>query len=647
MNNSSEMASNINGMEGEALADSLKEYVERMIHVRFLSSPELNGITSAEAYSSVLRDNFQNIGTLAENNRELISSVIDPILNSDKPLDRNMIQAIEDLNEQLLDASEVENIDLPLASLLTNRLLADAYQKNDIDYRIGVLDKVIENSYLLTNMTKRVVTNRSIVRAYREKGIAAVTKLLSFLEKDRFLFLSPESREVVMINARYGAAMYEGMDSEAPEWTKEQFQMLERALEIAEDPFYKDAMPDFDWKYHLFRTYEYLTRLDYTTSDEEVLQKGVKYADECIRILQSDPEYYSEFSNYEEIEGRRLRVYYLAGRISNQEYREKLYEMYAGRAMRDYSAMGYDMNVEYPLDYIRFMEEVTEKDITRTDEIYRAVLAYIFHMPKLGLLTATLDPYSRMLQSFREFPGTIDFEEMGIQSLAALHPPTYVHSKMVANITGCLARHLMRIHPELFDDVYTFLGLENRPENQDEIIEYAYHAALCHDFGKLMIIDTIFVYGRKLLDMEFDLVKQHPDMGYALLSANKSTARYAEVARGHHLWYDCSRGYPTDFDAKNSPVKVIIDIVAIADCMDAATDSVGRSYNRGKTLADYEQEVIRDAGTRYAPWGPKLLADEKTRSDLEYLLGEDRMRLYRETYTLLVSLDIGKDQDED
>ena len=85
-------------------------------------------------------------------------------------------------------------------------------------------------------------------------------------------------------------------------------------------------------------------------------------------------------------------------------------------------------------------------------------------------------------------------------------------------------------------------------------------------------------------------------------------------------------------------MKTIIDIVAIADCMDAATDCVGRSYNRGKTLDDYEQEVIRDAGTRYAPWGPELLADPKVKGDLLYLLEKDRLRLYSETYQLLVQL---------
>jgi HD-GYP domain-containing protein (c-di-GMP phosphodiesterase class II) len=153
-----------------------------------------------------------------------------------------------------------------------------------------------------------------------------------------------------------------------------------------------------------------------------------------------------------------------------------------------------------------------------------------------------------------------------------------------------------------------------------------------------MIIDTIFVYGRKLFDSEFDLIKEHPSVGYRLLSSHSSTKKYADVARGHHLWFDGSRGYPLDFDVAASPLKAIIDIVMIADCMDAATDSVGRSYNKGKTLSDYEKEVQEGAGTRYAPWGVELLADEKTRQDLEYLLTKERLNLYAETYRLLSSL---------
>jgi hypothetical protein len=110
------------------------------------------------------------------------------------------------------------------------------------------------------------------------------------------------------------------------------------------------------------------------------------------------------------------------------------------------------MNLEYPMDYLRFMDRdgVSIADVKRTEEIYRSALSYIFHMPKLGRLTVTLDPYCKLLRTFREFPGNITFEEMGIQSFAGLHPPTYIHSKMVADITRCLTANLIRLKPDLF-----------------------------------------------------------------------------------------------------------------------------------------------------------------------------------------------------
>ncbi|MEE3409241.1 MAG: hypothetical protein VZQ95_07620, partial [Erysipelotrichaceae bacterium] len=82
---------------------------------------------------------------------------------------------------------------------------------------------------------------------------------------------------------------------------------------------------------------------------------------------------------------------------------------------------------------------------------------------------------------------------------------------------------------------------------------------------------------------------------------------FVDIARGHHKWYDDSAGYPEDFSLKDSPFEPLVDIVTVADCMDAATDSIGRSYNRGKTLDEYIDEVRAGSGTRYAPWLADIL----------------------------------------
>ena len=170
---------------------------------------------------------------------------------------------------------------------------------------------------------------------------------------------------------------------------------------------------------------------------------------------------------------------------------------------------------------------------------------------------------------------------------------------------------------------------------RDEILHFAYHAALCHDLGKISIIDTVFMYGRKLMDMEFDLIQTHPKTGYELMNRFASTRKYAEVALGHHKWYDNSRGYPADFDTRTSKVKTIIDLVLCTDCLDAATDSIGRSYQRGKQLSDFIGELREGSGTRYAPWLLELFADEAVKEDITYLLKEGRQQNYRNMYYML------------
>ncbi|MBR4606132.1 MAG: HDIG domain-containing protein [Lachnospiraceae bacterium] len=180
--------------------------------------------------------------------------------------------------------------------------------------------------------------------------------------------------------------------------------------------------------------------------------------------------------------------------------------------------------------------------------------------------------------------------------------------------------------------------MEEVLDNRNKIMDYAWHAALYHDIGKLYVLDTIAMYGRRLLDSEYVLLRSHPDKGAELASRFDTTKDYADVIRGHHIWYDGSHGYPEDFDVLHSPYKAIIDIVSVADCLDAATDGVGRSYRQGRTLEEFQEELKKGAGTRYAPYVAQPFDDPATYQDISYLLKNGRKKLYDETYFLLKDL---------
>ena len=65
-------------------------------------------------------------------------------------------------------------------------------------------------------------------------------------------------------------------------------------------------------------------------------------------------------------------------------------------------------------------------------------------------------------------------------------------------------------------------------------------------------------------------------MGYELLSKWHSTRPYAEAALYHHLWYDEKGGYPREYTHKGNDNAILYQILTCADCLGAATDSVGR-----------------------------------------------------------------------
>ena len=243
-----------------------------------------------------------------------------------------------------------------------------------------------------------------------------------------------------------------------------------------------------------------------------------------------------------------------------------------------------------------------------------------------------------LLKEYIEVPGGIGFQDMCMALMAAMHPPTYVHSKNIAALTRFMAERLVDTNPELFIGLAGAETESEVGEKKEEILDFAYRAALMHDVGKLFILEPIMTYGRNLLETEWDIIRAHTIAGASLLANFEETREFAEVAMGHHLWYDGSRGYPEEFNLSKASHGTLVSLVEAADCLDAATDSIGRSYKRGKNLEDVLGELRDGSGTRYAPFVAELFWDPELYLELEKLLPKWRNKNYRETYKLLKSL---------
>ena len=615
-------------------------YIERLEEIRRLSTPAISDLKNAGEYEKRLKENFKKIGQLAAQNRSFLRSELFPAMDQKHNLTGDEMSDLLSFGEHLISATSVENIDLSLMSLVSQKLMESGKEADETSSYIRLLDARMDNCYAMMTLVGRITAYPHIADRYRREGLTIGKHILAFLEHERFEALDVECREIVLTDARYMAVFYEGQSARQHELGDE-LTLLEDMLRLYGDPYYHALAPDFDWRYFKYRVLNYYAKVtdlyNIRQFNREELQKICERTEEFAELWRSDPDFFGQYDNEKQIRMLVFRNRYLAGRLSFDEYRGELIRLYRQRNSRQYDLNGVYDNLQIPLEALSALnlDLIAEDERERIRRVYRDMLLYAFHMPNNGSFSTLLEYYIGIIHRYIEIPGGITFEEMALRCLAALHQPTYIHSVMVARLCECLAGYVVAYKPELMIGIEGCQSKDKVMANRSALCDFAFHAGLCHDLGKLAIIDTIFVYGRDLFDTEFELIKTHPLSGYDLLKKYDSTRKYADVALGHHRWYDNSRGYPADYNTEESSLKTMIDIALLADCLDAATDSVGRSYKNAKTLDDFIREITPEAGTHYAPWLTELLSKEDVRRDIEHILTEGRRQTYQQTYDLL------------
>ena len=136
------------------------------------------------------------------------------------------------------------------------------------------------------------------------------------------------------------------------------------------------------------------------------------------------------------------------------------------------------------------------------------------------------------------------------------------------------------------------------PQECDEI----YYAALLHDVGKIGISRSILNKKGKLSDDEFQVIKEHPNIGAQILSSINESPYLSIGAKSHHERYD-GKGYPEGL--KGDDIPEIARIIAVADAYDAMTSS--RSYRDTIPQQIVREEFVKCLGTQFDPVFGKLM----------------------------------------
>jgi HD-GYP domain-containing protein (c-di-GMP phosphodiesterase class II) len=138
------------------------------------------------------------------------------------------------------------------------------------------------------------------------------------------------------------------------------------------------------------------------------------------------------------------------------------------------------------------------------------------------------------------------------------------------------------------------VAIAQRLELPEQEIENIRVSALLHDVGKIGIDDNILKKPAALTPDEFEIMKQHPQKGFKIMSQIPAMKEFLPGMYMHHEMVD-GNGYPQGLKGDEIPMQA--RIVAVADTFDAMTTD--RPYQKAMKFDDALGLIKKFVGTRY------------------------------------------------
>lgn len=239
--------------------------------------------------------------------------------------------------------------------------------------------------------------------------------------------------------------------------------------------------------------------------------------------------------------------------------------------------LGYRSSVALPL--------TTDHEMIGTLNIYAAEIG-VFGDEELDLLAelaadlafgiATVRTRAKQLESARTLERAL---ENTIQAIATTietrDPYTAGHQRRVSRLAVAIAR-------DMGLDEARIAGIQRGAE--------------IHDIGKIYVPAEILNRPGKLSDIEFSMIKTHPQVGYDIVKEIDFPWPIAEMIRQHHERLDGS-GYPKGLTGNE--ILLEAKIIAVADAVEAMMNH--RPYRPSLGLDAALEEIDRGSGREFDP----------------------------------------------
>ena len=289
----------------------------------------------------------------------------------------------------------------------------------------------------------------------------------------------------------------------------------------------------------------------------------------------------------------------------------------------------------YAADYIRFLFRYAEMPAQRKLRQCEIVMNHVLEVYRNR--SKTMDTFytthycAEFIQVVSECLGFDRLREFVLNITVYADKALFLHTIMVKKIGRVLLTEILNTNPHFLDGVCQ-MDEDYIASHPLELMEIWQQCAMFHDIGKHLCIDYVSNSSRNLTEEEFQVIQGHPtnfDHFFAR-STGPLFDRIRACARNHHVWYNGQGGYPAPEPTADKPM---VDILSIADSIDAATDIIGRPYTAGKTLDMLIEEFDTFRDTRYSAYVIDVLKRPHVKDQIEHLIHVERKHLNYLVYT--------------
>ncbi len=213
---------------------------------------------------------------------------------------------------------------------------------------------------------------------------------------------------------------------------------------------------------------------------------------------------------------------------------------------------------------------------------------------------------------------------------------TFSNAVVVGKIATAIFEACFEKNPELFASVADM--------KEEELYEFVEKSAAFHNIGNIDYSILRRQFNRALTEEEKEFMKQHTKIGAKMVENVPEMKKYRDVMLYHHKYYDGNGGYPEDADAKDSPYKAVIDLIAIAEFIDEYTNPMLMETFQSRDFKQCLKELKKGAGTRFHPNMVEiLLGSAELIKKIETIITEGRMQLL---YSFFHSFDLSSDEED-